>query len=56
MIIANILALRPHSNRKQQIDGIEVIIIPALLVKEDSITIPDETWNEIRRCIREYSY
>ncbi len=55
VIIANILAEDAYKVRKQQIDNVEVIIVPALMKDGQIPTLVNAAWDEIRRCIRDYA-
>lgn len=55
VIIANIISNSCHQIRKRIIDGIELIILPSLLLQDKDNEANNNAWEEIRRCISEYS-
>ena len=55
VIIANILADGDFSIRERTVDGINIVIIPALLENEDCPVPVNSAWEKIQKCIREYS-
>lgn len=54
VIIANILAEQEWSIREQEIDGIRIVIVPALLSNSQNPAIVLAAWDKIRECIRDY--
>lgn len=55
VIIANILADGNFSIRERTVDGVKIVIIPALLDNEDCPVPVYSAWDKIRECIREYT-
>lgn len=55
VIIANILAEHKWAIRKKLVDDIKIVIIPALLSKEKKPNIIEPAWEQIRRCLRDYT-
>ncbi len=54
VIIANILSAGRYQIRKKTIDGIEMLILPSLLLQDNNNCANEKAWEEIRRCISEY--
>ncbi len=55
VIVANILGDPGDVIRKQTVDGIRIVVIPALLVKGNPPTPMVTAWDEIRSCYREFA-
>ncbi len=55
VIIANILTTSVYKIRKQRIDDVDIIVIPALLTNDEIPQPINSAWEEIRRCVREYA-
>lgn len=56
VIVANILTeTSEYCIRERIIDGIKIIIIPALLINGESPKPVNSAWKKIRECINEYS-
>jgi hypothetical protein len=56
VIIANILSDGHYSIRERAVDGVNIVIIPALLKNTDSPVPVNEAWDKIRKCIHEYAH
>lgn len=56
VIIANILSDGNYSIRERTIDGVKIVIIPALLKNTDAPVPVNEAWDKIRKCIHEYTH
>lgn len=55
VIIANIISDNTWSIRENTIDGIKIVVIPALFTNDNSPKLVDSAWDKIRECIREYT-
>lgn len=55
VIIANILSDSRYQIRKKTIEGIELLILPSLLLQDKEKSVNKAAWDEIRRCICEYA-
>lgn len=55
IIIANILAEENWAVREKTVNGIKILIVPALLTDEKSPKLVESAWKKIRGCILEYS-
>lgn len=55
VIIANILSESRYKIRKKSVDGVDLLILPALLLQDRDNCSNTKAWEEIRRCISEYS-
>lgn len=55
VIIANIISSGTYAVREYTIDGVRIVIIPALLKNEDIPAPVYGAWDRIRECIREYT-
>lgn len=55
VIIANILSDSRYQIRKKKIEGIELLILPSLLLQDKENIANKEAWDEIRRCVSEYA-
>lgn len=55
VIIANVIANSCHQIRKKKIDGIELLILPSLLLEDKNNEVNSKAIEEITRCIHEFS-
>ena len=55
VIIANILSDSRYQIRKKTIEGIELLILPSLLLQDKENSVNKAAWDEIRRCVCEYA-
>ena len=55
VIIANILSDSRYQIRKKAIEGIELLILPSLLLQDKENSLNKAAWDEIRRCFCEYA-
>ncbi len=55
VIVANILGDPSDVVRKQTIDGVKIVVIPALLAEGNPPAPANKAWNEIRSCCDEFS-
>ena len=55
VIIANILSDSRYQIRKKAIEGIELLILPSLLLQDKENSVNKAAWDEIRRCFCEYA-
>lgn len=55
VIIANIVSEKKWETLHKKENGLTVVEIPSLLVGNDSLEYNNEAWEEIRRCINEFS-
>lgn len=55
IIIANIIEKSHYQIRKKKIKDIELLILPSLLLQDNSNAPNPDAWDEIRRCNSEYA-
>ena len=55
VIVANIIADGDYALRSKKLEGVEIVIVPALLTNEANPVSIRSAWDKIRRCICEYT-